>query len=531
MSIPRWTPPIEPSPLEARILKRLKRHRKLFALLRTHRHTIFDEAFQTELEAMYRDTGAGIAPKPPAMMCMVVLLQAYTQASDAEAVEASVMDRRWSMVLDCLDADKPPFSQGSLQNFRERLIANDMDRRLLERSVEVARESGAFDWKKLPKEITVAMDSRPLLGAGRVEDTFNLLGHAARKIVDSVAKQTGSSREQVCAEAGCELFAASSIKAGLDIDWWDKQQKNGAIHRLVTEVESLVGWLDQHLDKLSNQAPIQTCLQALDQFQNQDLERGDDGRAAIRKGVAKDRRVSLEDPDMRHGRKSKSKAFSGYKEHIAADLSTQLILACAITPANAPERDAADTLKAEIDEQGFEIAQLIVDRGYIESDAVDEIEREGGEVLCKPWRSDINRDALFAKSAFDINIRDKTITCPEGNIASFEFGKTVEFDPKDCASCSQRNQCTKRPLGRGRTVSILKHEARQKRLRKLGASKKGRQKLRARTGIEHRLAHLAARKGPRARYRGIRKNVFDTRRSAALQNLELIQRQCAKLAA
>jgi hypothetical protein len=36
--------------------------------------------------------------------------------------------------------------------------------------------------------------------------------------------------------------------------------------------------------------------------------------------VAAERRVSIEDPEMRHGRKSKSKRFNGYKRHIATDL-------------------------------------------------------------------------------------------------------------------------------------------------------------------------------------------------------------------
>jgi hypothetical protein len=68
-------------------------------------------------------------------------------------------------------------------------------------------------------------------------------------------------------------------------------------------------------------------------------------------------------------------------------------------------------------------------------------------------------------------------------------------------------------------------EALQKKLRKLQATRCGREKLRARVGVEHSLAHLANRQGPRARYRGIRKNVFDLRRLAAVQNLETIARR------
>jgi hypothetical protein len=68
-------------------------------------------------------------------------------------------------------------------------------------------------------------------------------------------------------------------------------------------------------------------------------------------------------------------------------------------------------------------------------------------------------------------------------------------------------------------------EARQKKLRQLQASRTGRAKLRERVKVEHSLAHLAHRQGPRARYIGVRKNNFDLRRLAALQNLETIARR------
>jgi hypothetical protein len=45
-----------------------------------------------------------------------------------------------------------------------------------------------------------------------------------------------------------------------------------------------------------------------------------------------------------------------------------------------------------------------------------------------------------------------------------------------------------------------------------------------RTAVEHALAHIAARKGLRARHVGVRRNLFDRRRCAAIQNLESIHR-------
>ena len=209
----RWHPRKSLSKKEQLLMKRLKRTRKLFAFLRLHREEIFNDGFQAELEEMYRQTGAGAEPIAPAILCMALILQGYMGVSDAEAVELTVVDARWQMVLDCLGAEEPVFGQGTLQQFRERMIAADMDRRLLARTREVARETKAFDWKKLPKELHVGIDSRPLIGAGRVEDTFNLLGHAARKIVECVAEMTSLKYEDICRRAKIPLLLHSSIKA------------------------------------------------------------------------------------------------------------------------------------------------------------------------------------------------------------------------------------------------------------------------------------------------------------------------------
>lgn len=50
----------------------------------------------------------------------------------------------------------------------------------------------------------------------------------------------------------------------------------------------------------------------------------------IRRGVAKDRRISVEESEMRHGRKSSSRRFDGYKRHLGVDLDTGLVLHCGV---------------------------------------------------------------------------------------------------------------------------------------------------------------------------------------------------------
>ena len=202
MAIERSRPRQSYTNQEEALLRRLRKGRKLFAFLRDYRHELFDDAFQAELESMYRDTGAGKDPTPPALLAMALLLQGYDGAGDAEAVELTVVDLRWQLVLDRLGRDDAAFAQDTLREFRERLIRFDMDRRLLERTVELARRTKAFDWRKLPKDLRVAIDSSPLEGAGRVEDTINLLGHAARNVTRCAADLLGWSFEKVATAAG-----------------------------------------------------------------------------------------------------------------------------------------------------------------------------------------------------------------------------------------------------------------------------------------------------------------------------------------
>ena len=524
----RWSPPVECSEREAKLLKLGIKSRKLFAFLRERRHELIDAAFQAELERMYRDSGQGEEPQPPGLMCMAVLLTGYEQVSDAEAVRRSAHDSCWRSILGTVEekGDAPAFSQGGLQQFRDRLIRHDMDQRLLERTIELAKKTKSFHWKKLPKTLRVAVDSRPLEGAGRVEDTINLLGHAGRKIAECIAAELKTTFEDVCRKANAPVLLASSVKAGLDIDWGEAEQKVEALNRLCEQLDRLSAWVAKRRSEETQDPALDGYVAALEQVKQQDLEPAADGGMRLRQGVAEDRRVSIEDAEMRHGRKSKSKRFNGYKQHVGTHLDAGLILACAVTPANRPEDEGAPQLQADMAKMGFDPEELQIDRAYMHSTLVERTIARGGEVVSKPWKGANAKPGLFGKKDFKINVRDGTITCPGGQVESFEPGEVVHFDPEVCGACALRAQCTQAATGRGRTVSMGDDEALQKKLRKLQSSRAGRARMRERVGVEHGLAHLSNRQGRRARYRGVRKNTFDLRRLSAVQNLETIAR-CA----
>ena len=91
--------------------------------------------------------------------------------------------------------------------FRRRLIERNLDRRLVERTVELAARTGGFGARAL----RAALDSSPLWGAGRVEDTFNLMGHALRKALGVIAVLQG--RGQAAGTAVVAATAAAALLA------------------------------------------------------------------------------------------------------------------------------------------------------------------------------------------------------------------------------------------------------------------------------------------------------------------------------
>src|SRR3989440_10120065 len=94
-----------------------------------------------------------------------------------------------------------------------------------QRTIEVAKETGTFG---AGPRLT-ALDSSPLWGAARVEDTYNLLGHALRKALGVIARKPRRGLADLVTEANASLVGGSSLKAALDRDWDDPEAREQAL--------------------------------------------------------------------------------------------------------------------------------------------------------------------------------------------------------------------------------------------------------------------------------------------------------------
>jgi hypothetical protein len=509
-----WQPPIELSATEQGMVKRCRRA-KLFTFVRQQRQVIFSDAFPAEVASVSKDSPLGYPPIPPAQLALATILQADTGVSDDEVIEATTRDWQWQLVLAGRDCAEPPFSTGPLGAFRQRMIDQNGDRRLIERTIEIAEQTKEFGSRAL----RAALDSSPLWGAGKVEDTSNLLGHALRKALSVIARQQGRGLAEVADQAGAEVVGGRSLKAALDLDWDTPKERTLALQQVLRTLATVEQGLaahpvrPPHADDPTPQR-VAASLEAVQQIAAQDVETTPEGTPTLTKGGAKERRISIEDEQMRHGRKSRSQRVNGFKRHVVPDLDREVIRAVGGTAATVPEATVTADLDPDLAAPHVVLAELPIDRASLTSHWVRD--RDPSLVIsCKAWP--VRNHRGFPKTAFTLDWEKQIIRCPNQVAILFHPGQTVHFPEADGAACPVRERCTSSVSGHSGTIP--RDELLLAELRERQHPRVGRAKLRERVKVEHSLAHVGHWQGDRARYLGLRKNLFDLRRSAVVSNL------------
>ena len=520
-----WNPPIDISERELTLLQ-FTRKQKLWGFLREYRHVLLDEETQVALAEMYSSTGKGLAVAPE-RLALAMLLQIAFKVPDHEVPTLTLVDQRWRMVLDCLDDefDEPFFSQGTVYNFRERAREHGLMRFLLDKTVAIARETKGFSHKRLRAMI----DSSPLVGAGRVEDTFNLIGRALKSLVAVAAVEAERSEQELAEELSLSVVAGSSVKAALDVDWRLPEARNEALRTLTEQLARFMAWLEtQFTAETLAEAPLSEAIALVDELVEQDTEPDPDapepGRRRIKTG-GKDRRVSIHDADQRHGRKSKTKLFVGYKRHVVTDADVPgLVVAVEVMAANVREYAAAPPLFEEVETMGFDVTELHIDRGYLPSEAVHDRRREGMRLVSKPPSPNSKRKR-FGKADFDVDAEAGTVTCCGGHTVAVrptKAGPTAAFPRKTCRACALSSQCLP-PCGQ-KKITLHPYEALHQQMAQELDTPAGRAARRERVAVEHALARLGAIQGAKARYRGLPKNQFHAEACAVVGNCHAIGR-------
>lgn len=477
---------------------------------------------------------------PPSQLAVALMLQCHDKVSDEEAANRAAYDLRWKCALH-IQTDERPFTKSTMQEFRSKLIIRDKESWFLDKSVLFAKKIGYLK----NKAITSAIDTTPVFGRGAVKDTFNLLADGIKQLIHGLIKASAPANKQSVTgpdwadEHGYSRYFSASIKGTEKLDWNNKQQLRQFLASIVADAERLLALTRDELRHYeadsSEHAIMKQSSELLARLLEQDIERSPNGEVAIKQEVAKDRVISVHDPEMRHGRKSARHRFNGHKAAVVVDTDTSVVLHTAVLAGNAPDDNDA-LAQIEIAEQraGVPIEATIGDCSYNTTETRESFGQASRTLHTKvPAPAD---NGQLPKTEFQIDIEQKRITCPgehttsrytchsEKSTRSDKKRQimTFKFDAATCRQCPLYKQCVKGKNGQGRTVRLhpLENELRQ--ARAFAQTDIGRELLARRVVAEHRLARLIQLGARQSRYFGRKKYAFQLALIAAVANFTLI---------
>jgi transposase len=484
--------------------------RSVFRLLADEGHRLFpDEAF----EDLYCKRGR--CSIPPRILASVVTLQRYCGLSDREAVAAFTFDLRWKFACGALGFDYPGFDPTVLVGFRERLRNSKRPNRVFEAVISAAKKAGLVGRRRV-------LDSTAIYDAVSTQDTTTLVRSALVDVFNAM-----ESSDPVWAQSLREMCKREDDyreKGKPKCDWDNAGERD----KLIADLAHDGYFTLQQLEKHALSSEVQARVALLATVLGQDLKQDDDGTYRIERGVAKDRVISVVDPEARHGHKTESRHFDGYKGHIAIDPDSEIITATAVTSGNVGDCEPAAALIQDLEEAAKTASpdspcECYGDASYGSAAFIEHLEAVNIEPNVKVQAPTASR-GHFTQDAFSIDVSRNTATCPNGVTVSLHRSKKDGSRAADfrshCAGCPLRMQCTDSPNGRTVRVHAQFETLKRHRSRQKDAAFKALYRS-IRPKIERKIAHLMRRKhgGRRACTRSKLRVGYDFSHLAAAINL------------
>lgn len=451
----------------------------------------------------------------PALLTKVLLLALHDGCSDRRAIEHMRMHLGWKLALG-IPLDEPGCHPTTLTVFRARLVLHDLDRKLFTDVVRKAVAAGL-----LARNAVQLVDSSAFLGAGAVQDTYTLLRKALSRVVRAGQKQLPDDLRP-------RLERYIDAKKP-EIDWDDADARREELGRLAADARAALAAVPEMTSEEQDEEEarrVQLARALLEQVLAQDVEEGEDGKPQLKQGVSRDRVPSVTDPEMRHGRKSAARKWSGYKQHVMTDPETELVTAVAVSPASAGDGSLLPELLTQQEESGLAPSQVVGDQAYGGGALREQVAERGTEIVAKV--APIYNGKYISKDQFTIDLEAGRVRCPAGQIALIPepvragYLKRVEFPASVCLACSLHDQCV-RGSG-GRSITIGTYEAQRQRARALQREPATQVLLHLRPLVERKLAHLVRWGSRKARYRGQRKVGLQLFLVGLLANLDRLSR-------
>jgi transposase len=458
----------------------------------------------------------------PSLLAKVLLLAYRNGLSDRRAMEALRFDLRWKVALD-LPIDHPGFHPTSLVKFRARLLLHGKERIVFERSLELASELGLLDGS-----VEQIVDSTPMLGAAAIQDTVTLVRAAVRKLIDAVGAIDPRAARRLRKALAFDYARPRQKPAA---DWHDKPAREAMLVEVATDAQRALRAVEQDLELVADDA-VGAAAGLLREIVGQEFEtaEGDGEGPRPRHGRRTRQIISAHDPEMRHGRKTNARRFTGYKLHVAAAAQAPVVTAIRVSPGNEHDGHHAAGL-VEQQPSSRRPERVIGDTAYGNVEVREQLEQRAIRVLAPLHTTSTTKTELIPKGEFQIDLDQQTVTCPQGKTAkiyklrpsgpSANGTRVARFTGVDCERCSLRGRCA--PKGKREIRISRREDLRQAALRELADPAERDHLKRTRPRIERLLGLIVYRYHARtSRYNGAHKTELQAVWTATLVNLHPI---------
>jgi len=390
----------------------------------------------------------------------------------------------------------------------------------------------------LGKRPVWAMDSTPMWCFGAVLDTTRQLGDGVRSLASEWARASGSTVEQLSTDWGCPLRRAKSTKGWLSIDWSDPVARAEALDKLAQVALDIASRVRSRVETVranKRKGLLRRC-RNLARVVSQDLEVDEEGRLVVAKRVAAQRLVSVTDPEARHGRKSRSVTFNGFKLHVLGDVVSGFMVAACVTPGNVHDSAPACRLIERAKGLVESIERVLGDTAYGAARLRHVVDGIADVQLLAPSPMGRTLAGRLGKQDFEVELETNTSTCPGGvTVAqrSWSFSKehgvkvpVFKWTAQTCAGCPLRDACMGDAKG-GKRVLLHPYESELRAAREAWEAPEVRADYRTRSQCERRVHQLTRHGGRRARTWGLGPAQLQAHTIAIGCNLDLLARRLA----
>jgi len=418
----------------------------------------------------------------PEIMFRSAIIQYLNDYSDRDMEEAA----RYNIIIKWfigIPIEDHSYDHSALGDFRDRL--------------------GENRWKKLFFVILKQIEDAGFAKGNQSTDATHVIANIAipgtigliRQGIKAIMEEIETVDPKLFEERGGKKTADKKEK----LHTMKLEEKKKKLVEVVEEARAIRG----KAEKLESPS-VNKKIEQLNQILNENIEEKN-GKVQKKKEHVKDKLVNIVDKDARHGAKSDSKPFTGYKANIMKS-DDGFVTNIIGTAGNTYDGNILVPLVDEKTKNSSKPPKIAGDTHYGSAENRYQMSLRGITIVA-PIKEDFNPTGLLSQEKF---VLDKTgVTCPAGNrtmISNYneKEGTTIFYFKKEiCKQCSLKDQCTKQE---GRTITIGKHHELVMEAKEYNKTQAFKDDMKERAHIEPKNAEMKRFHGmARARYWGLPK--------------------------